>query len=214
MPKSQTKSYPSPAQRCTCAAEGIPHPVGTLQPRVSASVSLEGPRAAAKHQTLPRGLQRIHGLQPGATLPNPNCPAPALSIHRGLTEAEIVVPNASKALRTMRPPNKGHPTNSDSLIQKNRKKYHGSPCPTTVIGHLKIVPSTASSTEHPRSRRKLCGVAHHSRLGSWAASTGRDTAGSPHGDTLTGPRYTRKTFLSSKLKRAGAAPLPMLTWVG
>lgn len=64
LPKSKTKLYPSPAQGPTWAAEGIPHPAGTLQPRVSANVSLEGPRAAAKHHTLPSSLQRTHGPQP------------------------------------------------------------------------------------------------------------------------------------------------------
>lgn len=56
-----------------------------------------------------RGLMVLN--QKKETLPNPACSTPAPSIHRSLTEMEIVVPSASKALPMMRPPDTGHPTN-------------------------------------------------------------------------------------------------------
>lgn len=111
-PKSETKSYPS-----TCAAEGTPAPRELPGPG-----SLQTPLGTGQGKE--RSLRPSPGAWRGITVPNqgkrfPTLTAP-LSAPRGLTGVEAAVPSASKALRTMSPPDTGHRTNPDSLVQKKK----------------------------------------------------------------------------------------------
>lgn len=90
-------------------------------PTLSVCKRLSGrAESSSKVSDLTKGPAEDSRSSTRETFPDPDCPTPALSIHRGLTEVETVVPGASKALQMMRPPNTGHLTNSDSLVQKNR----------------------------------------------------------------------------------------------